>query len=65
MANGQWQMEMVNGKWQIEPLLLRRAQLQFLLPAQNRAPILVIGDGHAALDTDTGALDGLAGLATK
>ena len=42
-----------------------RAKLHFLLAAVNRAPVLVVGDRHAAFDTDAGALDRFVGLAAK
>jgi hypothetical protein len=48
-----------------ESLFLIGSEFELALAAQNRAPFLVIGDRHAALDAHPGALNGLAGFATK
>ena len=65
MEKSQQQMtsRMTQSRWAIQ--FLRRPELQFALASENRAPVLVIRDWHAALDAHAGALDRLVGLATK
>jgi hypothetical protein len=43
---------------------LRRAGIPFALRPENAAPVLVVGNGHSALDTDANPLTGF-GLAGK